>query len=244
MPIDVEKVATMVYFGALGGRIEGRYVQQKKETVPAVLILPPDPRYKGSIDNSVIKMLESVFQECNFTTLAINYQGCGRSEGCFRSTLDGLVTASIALDWLQAQNTEASHFWIAGYSFGAYIAADLAMRRPEIENFVFVSPLIKQYDFSFMCPSLCDGLFVCGENDELVDCKNLNGLCAKMNEGCNVDVSYITIGGAKHRYEGKLDQLKAEIKNYINIKLATRIPKPVKKKRRKRQKKDPATAGN
>ena len=238
MVTDIVDAPTMVYFGALGNRIEGRYLKQKKPTSPAVLILPPDPRYGGSIKNKIVKMLEKIFQDCNLTTLAINYQGSGKSEGRFQKYENGLETASISLDWLQAQNADASHFWIAGYSFGACVAADLGTRRPEIENFVFVSPLIKQYDISFMCPALCDGLIVTGEKDEFINNNDLNKLVSKMNEGCNIEVTNLVISEAGHRFDKEDEQLATEIANYVNIKLATRIAKPVRKKRRKRQKKE------
>ncbi len=229
---------TMVYFGVFGNRIEGRYFKQKKNTSPAVLILPPDPRYGGTIENKIVKILEKIFQDCGLTTLTINYQGSGKSEGIFRKFEDGILTASISLDWLQAQNTEASHFWIAGYSFGACVAAELAMRRPEIEDFVFISPLIKQYDLSFMCPALCDGLIVSGENDQFINHNELDKLVLKMNEGSCVEVTNMVIANTEHRYEKKQEQLATEILNYVNVKLATRIAKPVRKKRRKRQKKE------
>ena len=171
---------TMVYFGTAGKRIEGRYLKQKKNTSPAVLILPSDPRRNNrltsdtsqqalgeTINDKIIKIIEKQFQKQGFTTLAINYQGSGKSEGIFREFRDGVMTASMALDWLQSQNTEASHFWIAGYSFGACVAADIGMRRPEIENFIFISPLIEKYDISFMCPSLCNGLIITGEKMNL-----------------------------------------------------------------------------
>ena len=235
--MQTQNVATMVYFGALGSRIEGRYFKQVKDVSPSVLILPPDPRHGGTMDNKIVTMLEKIFQQCGFTTLAINYRGTRGSEGVYHNVLDGIMTASTALDWLQLQNTEASHFWIAGYSLGAYIAADLATRRPEIETAVFISPLIKQYDFSFMCPALCDGLIVNGDKDDFINCNDLDKLIDKMREGYKVEIEHIVINNANHRFEENMDALEAEVANYVNIKLATRIAKPVRKKRRKRQKK-------
>lgn len=243
---------TMVYFGITGKRIEGRYLKQKKNTSPAVLILPPDPRFsyrrsadigqqtlRETISNEIVKIIEKQFQKQGFTTLAINYQGSGKSEGIFREFRDGVITASTSLDWLQSQNTEASHFWIAGYSFGACVAADISMRRPEVENFIFVSPLIEKYDISFMCPSLCNGLVVVGEKDEFTDNNKLNKLITKMNEGSyNVTVVSSIIENAKHDFNNQQKQLEAIINNYIGEKLSTRIPIPIRKKRRKRQKKE------
>ena len=234
----MENSATIVYFGSLGNKVEGRYFCQKNNTAPTILILPPDPRYGGTMNNEIVKLLERVFQKCGFSTLAINYQGSGKSDGNFTRAADGIVTASIALDWLQLHNSESSYYWIVGYSFGAYVAADIATRRPEIENFVFLSPLIKQYDFEFMSPALSDGLIVVGEKDEFVNQQNLDKLLEKMNEYSKVTIDKIVIMDANHKYESKLEELEAELEQYINIKIATRITKPIKKKRRKRQKKE------
>ena len=55
--------------------------------------------------------------------------------------------------------------WIAGVSFGAWIAMQLLMRRPEIDGFISVAPPAKHYDFSFLAPCPASGLFVNGEKD-------------------------------------------------------------------------------
>ena len=89
-----------------------------------------------------------------------------------------------------------------------------------------------------MCPSLGDGLVICGEKDDFINGNDLAKLVNKMNEGYNVEVTNITVSGANHRYEDKKEQLTAELQNYINTTLAMRISKPIKKKRRKRQKKE------
>jgi len=234
----MENSSTIVYFGPLGSRIEGRLFCQKSNTAPTVLILPPDPRYGGTFDNKIVITLEEIFQECGFSTLSINYQGSGKSDGNFTCALDGITTASVAIDWLQAHNNESSHYWVVGYSFGAYVAADLVTRRPEVENFIFISPLIKQYDFDFMCPSLCEGLVICGEKDDFIKKDDLMKLLTEMNEGLKVQVDYISIDGADHKYTGQMEQFKKEITQYVNFKIATRISKPIRKKRRKRQKKE------
>ena len=234
----MENVTTVVYFGSLGSRIEGRYYCQKNSTSPTVLILPSDPRNGKTMDDEIISILEKVFQDCGFSTLTINYQGSGKSEGSFLRALDGIVTASVALDWVQTHNSESSHYWIVGYDFGAYVAADIATRRPEIENFVFISPLISKYDFEFMSPALSDGLIVYGENDKNINNDYLLKLLNMMNDGSKVSVNMICINGANHEFSNKTEEFKNEILQYVNFKIATRISKPIRKKRRKRQKKE------
>ena len=92
-----------------------------------------------------------------------------------------------------------------------------------------------------MSPALSDGLIVVGEKDEFINQQNLDKLLEKMNEYSKVTIDKIVIMDANHKYENKLEQLEAELEQYINIKIATRITKPIKKKRRKRQKKENST---
>ena len=61
-----------------------------------------------------------------------------------------LADAIVALDWLQNIDTDANQCWIAGYSFGSWIAAQVLMRRPEIQGFVFATPPTNLYEFNFL----------------------------------------------------------------------------------------------
>ena len=197
--MNIESGCRMVYFGAKGNRIEGRYTQQHEHNRPAVVIFSPDPRYGGSIDNKIVRLLEDSFYKCGFITLAVNYLGVGNSDGVFHGISDGDLTAAVAIDWLQAQVSEISHIWVSGYSFGSLIAANLC---------------------------------------------NLQKLVSQMNNSNNVSVELINIEGADHKFDACTDKLQQEMINYINMKLATRIAKPVRKKRRRRQKKDTTMLDN
>ena len=56
---------------------------------------------------------------------------------------------------------------VVGFSFGALIRMQFIMRRPEVNNFIAISPQPNVYDFSFApCPT--SGQVVYSDNDELV----------------------------------------------------------------------------
>ena len=232
------KIIDVFFNGKNGYRIEGSYYHQANLTSPSVIIAPPDPRYGGNIKNQIIKILMEVFIECGFSVLAINYRGIGKSEGTFKSKEDAVEDISIALDWLEQQNKQSSYFWIAGYSFGGWVASNIAIRRPDIETFVLVSPLIKNYNFDFIFPSLCGGGVFCGDSDEFYSVENAISFVDKMNESKQDMVKLVFIKNAGHLYKDCTRQLKKELTDFINIKVATRIAKPVRKKRRRRKKKD------
>lgn len=131
------------------GRLEGRYHQAKRPDAPVALILHPHPQYGGTMNNKVAYALFTCFRDLGFSVLRFNFRGVGRSQGEFEDGPGELSDATIALDWLQAQNPDARQCWIAGYSFGAWIGLQLLMRRPDINNFVAVSPPANEKDFGF-----------------------------------------------------------------------------------------------
>ena len=52
--------------------------------------------------------------------------------------------------------------------FGSLICMQLIMRRPEVNNFIAISPQPNVYDFSFLAPCPTSGQVIYSENDELV----------------------------------------------------------------------------
>ena len=123
-----------VIFNGPEGRLEGRYQHAKKNDAPVALILHPHPQYGGTMNNKVVYSLYHNFAKRGFSTLRFNFRGVGRSQGEFDNGQGELSDAAAALDWMQTQNANAKGCWIAGFSFGAWIAMQLMMRRPEINE--------------------------------------------------------------------------------------------------------------
>ena len=233
-----EEFFSKVYFAGHEGNIEGRYHIPSTQSYPAVLILPPDPTYGGNIDNNVVVAIENAFADCGFATLTFNYRGVGNSASVFRCVGDAINDSNVALDWFESLCRGATHFWIAGYSFGCWVGSNLVMRRPEVEGFIFVSPMFKKQDFSIMYPTLCSGLIITGSEDEFTPMAYTDDCVKNITNFNNFPVKLEIIDDTGHLYKGRIDKLKQTMIEYINLFLALRIEKPVRKKRRKRKKKD------
>ena len=157
-----------IIFNGPAGRLEGRYQPGKTDAAPVALILHQHPQHGGTMDNKVAYYLYHVFAHRGFATMRFNFRGIGRSQGEFDNGIGELSDAASALDWLQAMNPNSNRTWIAGFSFGAWIAMQLLMRRPEIEGFISVAPPANLYDFSFLAPCPSSGLIIQAEDDDLV----------------------------------------------------------------------------
>ena len=216
------------------GRLEGRYHRGKRPDAPVVLILHPDPQYGGTMSNKVVHTLFKCFMDLGFSVLKFNFRGVGNSEGTFEDGPGELSDATIALDWLQANNPDARQCWIAGFSFGAWIGLQLLMRRPDINNFIAVSPPANEKDFSFLAPCPTSGLIIQGGKDEIGDPALVEELATRLNTQRHIDVDFALIEDGDHIYNGCLVDLYKVVGNYVISALQKKAPA---KKRRGRRKK-------
>jgi alpha/beta superfamily hydrolase len=224
-----------VIFNGPEGRIEGRYYQSEVKNAPAALILHPHPLHGGTMNNKVVYNLFQAFVRNNFSVLRINFRGVGRSQGVFDNGVGELTDAATAMDWLQLQNPNTNTYWVAGFSFGAWIAMQLLMRRPEIQGFVTISPPVDKYDFSFLSPCPAPGLIVQGDQDSVVSEEAVSALVEKLNKQRGSDIDYRIIHGADHFFRTKMDELTTTVEEYIADKLSNVKPKRIKPDRRRRQ---------
>jgi alpha/beta superfamily hydrolase len=205
-----------VIFTGSSGRLEGRYQHGKKTNAPIALVLHPHPQYGGSMNNRVVQVLYQSFQKRGFSVLRFNFRGVGRSQGAFDAGVGELADAASALDWLQSINPNADDCWVAGFSFGAWIAMQLLMRRPELNGFVSISPPANMYDFAFLAPCPSSGLIVHGKSDQVVPEADIQKLADKLAAQKGITVDHARIEGANHFYDNKLEEMAVAVEAYLD----------------------------
>lgn len=208
-----------VIFNGPEGRLEGRYSHGKTENAPIALVLHPHPQHGGTMNNKIVYNLYHSFVNRGFSTLRFNFRGVGRSQGGYDDGQGELSDAASALDWLQTLNPNASDCWIGGFSFGAWIAMQLLMRRPEISGFVSIAPPANMFDFSFLAPCPSSGLILHGDNDEVVPEAAVAKLAQKLKTQKNIVVDYDVVGGAGHFFTEQFDDLNERVGTYLDGRL-------------------------
>ena len=218
------------------GRLEGRYSPGSKDNSPAALVLHPHPLHGGTMNNKVTYNLFKTFSDNDFSVLRFNFRGVGRSQGEYDSGVGELCDAAVALDWLQQNNPDASTFWISGFSFGAWIAMQLLMRRPELETFMLVAPPANSYDFNFLSPCPSSGIIIQGDQDSIAPEEHTAKLAEKLTQQRNINVDYRPIGGADHFFRNNMEDLQEICDAYIkeNIEKFTNRSR-IKPDKRRRQ---------
>ena len=206
-----------VIFNGPAGRLEGRYMHARMPGAPVALILHPNPQQGGTMNNRIAYTLFQTFSARGFSTLRFNFRGVGRSQGSFGMGEGELSDAASALDWLQSVNPGSSGVWVSGFSFGAWIAMQLLMRRPEIDGYVSVSPPANIYDFNFLAPCPNEGLIIQGDSDQVVNVESVNKLVDRLREqrGPN-GVDYRVIKGAGHFFNDQIDALVGHVNSHLD----------------------------
>ncbi|HEY6545571.1 MAG TPA: alpha/beta fold hydrolase [Dokdonella sp.] len=131
------------------------------------IVCHPHPLQGGTMHNKVVTITERALLELGLATVRFNFRGVGRSEGVHdngEGEADDVVTIA---DWLHAQRP-GDALWLAGFSFGAYVALRAASRIAPAQ-LVLVAPPAGRWDFSMVAPPACPWLVVQGEEDEVVD---------------------------------------------------------------------------
>ena len=202
------------------GRLEARYHHSEVPNAPIALVLHPHPQHGGTMNNKLVYTVYHIFRARGFSVLRFNFRGVGRSQGRFDNGLGELSDAASALDWMQTINPNAKYCWISGFSFGAWIAMQVLMRRPEIHSFIAVAPPANMYDFTFLAPCPSSGLIIHGARDDLVPESDVAQFAQKLQSQRQIEIDYRVIKGANHLFDDKIDILGKNIESYLDDKLA------------------------
>ncbi|MBM3584914.1 MAG: alpha/beta hydrolase [Alphaproteobacteria bacterium] len=204
-----------IVFNGPEGRLEGRYRHGRARNAPIALILHPHPRHGGTMNNKVVYSLFQSFHRAGFSVLRFNFRGVGRSQGVYDNGVGEISDATSAFDWMQAYNPHAAGCWIGGFSFGAWIAMQVLMRRPEIDSFVCVAPPVGLYNFGFLEPCPSSGLLIHGSEDQLVPAPDVLRLRDRLCRQKAITVDYTVIDGANHFFDAHAGDFQAAVDSYL-----------------------------
>lgn len=130
------------------------------------LVCHPHPLYGGTLHNKVVHRIASTLLDLGVAVLRFNFRGAGRSAGRFDHGQGELEDARAMARWLADRHPGARR-WVAGFSFGSWVAARLAVSAPAGERMVLVAPPVASHDFSPLRDSPVPKLVLQGTADDL-----------------------------------------------------------------------------
>jgi uncharacterized protein len=176
------------------GRIECAVDEPEAGARGAALIAHPHPLYGGTLDNKVVQTLARAFQDLGYETWRPNFRGVGATEGAHdegRGELEDLHAV--------VRSRLSGKLVLAGFSFGAAVAAQLAQRVPA-ERLVLVGVAVTRLPVPPVAP---DTLVIHGENDDTVP------LAAVLDWARPQELPVVLVPGADHFFHRKLQILRS-----------------------------------
>lgn len=175
----------------------------------AAVILHPHPLHGGTMQNKVVTTLARGFTELGVATLRFNFRGVGASDGAYAQGEGETGDALAVIEWLRRQRPQDA-IWLAGFSFGAYIALRVAAQA-RVNGLVTVAPAVHLYDFARLQLPDCPWLLVQGEADEVVPVEMLRHWLARIAPAPRV----VFLPGVGHFFHQRLNDLRAVLQEFV-----------------------------
>lgn len=135
------------------------------------VICHPHPVHGGTMHNKVVYTLASAMEALEIKTVRFNFRGVQKSEGVFDHGKGELEDLMAVVDWVKTQSPN-DDIWLAGFSFGGYIALK-GNRLCGAKRLIAVAPPAGQPYFNDLPSIACPWILVQGERDEVVDSKKV-----------------------------------------------------------------------
>ena len=153
-----------VTFHCEGVQLEGvMHAVAPGEESARCVVTHPHPLYGGSMDNNVVWALCEELPRVGIGALCFNFRGVGGSTGRYSEGTGEAKDLAAAVSFC-AEGFGGPVF-VAGYSFGAYVACLAAETDPGFSALAIVSPPVDMMDVAFPPPALMPLLVVAGDRD-------------------------------------------------------------------------------
>ena len=172
------------------------------------VVCHPHPLFGGTMDNKVVQTLSRALVQLGWKTVRFNFRGIGASEGAWD---DGVGEVDDALAVIAHHRAPSQALLLAGFSFGAFVAAAAASRLPEAqraERLVLVGPSTQKQ----LVPVVpANTVVIHGEADDVVP------LAATLDWARPQVLPVIVFPGVGHFFHGQLPLLKRVVMEQLSV---------------------------
>jgi hypothetical protein len=190
-------------FAGPAGPLEGLLQEPEAQPPPiGVVVCHPHPLHGGTLHNKVVHRAAATLRDRGAAVLRFNFRGVGASAGTHDHGAGELEDARAALTFLRARHPEA-RTWLAGFSFGSWIAARLAAEDAGIERLIVIAPPVNRMSFDVLRTSPVPKLVIQGTADDICPPEALE----REYPGWSEPKRRVLVEGATHFFDRRLEGL-------------------------------------
>ncbi|MGB2247164.1 MAG: alpha/beta hydrolase [Alcanivorax sediminis] len=196
------------------GRLEA-VVEQDRETPDFIAIVcHPHPLFGGTMDNKVVTTLTRMVRDKGGVVVRFNFRGVGESQGAYSDGIGETEDLLAVHSWLR-QQWPSLPLWLAGFSFGSFVAARgaeiLNANGDPVNNLLLVAPPVHHYPFTDIESTGCPVTVVQGEEDEVVPAEQVFQWAASTP----LQPDLIRFPECGHFFHGRLVELKEAAASHL-----------------------------
>jgi alpha/beta superfamily hydrolase len=211
------EAASLLLPGAAGAIEIAVGVPSEGARAGVAIICHPHPLQGGTMFNKVVTTLDRALGELGLATVRFNFRGVGRSEGVHdegRGEADDLVAIA---EWVRRERPGAA-LWLAGFSFGSYVALRAAANLAP-QQMILIAPPVGRWDFSGIEWPPCSVLIVQGGDDDIVEPAAVAEWAAQQEP----PPTFVRMAQAGHFFHRRLIDLRGAVRNGVR----DNLPPPI-----------------
>lgn len=173
------------------------------------VICHPHPLYGGTLTNKVVHAISRTLNDLGVGTVRFNFRGVGASVGQYAEGAGEVDDLLAVIDWVNESYPDHA-LWLAGFSFGAYIAL-LGAHRRAVAQLVTIAPPVNMFDVSGVVAPDCPWLLIQGDQDEIVPCHDVLAWAAQLAPAPQV----VCMKEVDHFFHGHLNDLREVLREAL-----------------------------
>jgi alpha/beta superfamily hydrolase len=126
----------------------------------------PHPQHKGTMTNKVVHTMARAMNDLGIPALRFNFRGVGASEGEYADGTGEIDDVEAVAKYVR-DRWPAAELWLAGFSFGAVVAARAAVRLGP-SQLISIAPAVNILGRVLVAQPTMPWLIIQGESDEVV----------------------------------------------------------------------------
>lgn len=171
------------------------------------IVCHPHSLMGGTMDNKVVHTVARARRDNGHRVVRFNFRGVAGSAGIFADGIGETEDLLAVIEWVRRVRP-ADRIWLAGFSFGSFVAARtceqaLAAGVP-LDHLLLIAPAVVNYDFAALQQFSVPLQLIYGDADEVVDPTEIQ----RWYEQVTSEKSVHCLEGAGHFFHGRLTELK------------------------------------
>jgi alpha/beta superfamily hydrolase len=187
------------------------------ERLGTAIICHPHPLHGGTMQNKVVTMVERALRESGLRTVRFNFRGVGASAGHYDDGNGEMEDLLAVAEWVRRVRP-ADQLWLAGFSFGSYVAYR-ATRHLSPDHLMLIAPPVEKWPFESLLAPDCPWLVIQGDLDDVAPPQPVIEWVLSMPD----PPTLVRLPDADHFFHRRLMDLRGAIKHQLKAHLPASV---------------------